>query len=1169
MKEKKLVNDSERILRLLEEGFLRADTDGKIIMANEAIAAMCGYPSPDDMIGLHMKKLYANPTERDHLIKEIKEKGKQLNCELKLLRKDGSCFWSLSNIKTFHDEKGNFLGTEGVIRDITRQKQLEEQLQATNQQMVANEEELRAANQQLVANEQQLRASNQQLVANQEELQAANQQLTAGEQQLQAANQQLQAQQKELLISKLRLNSAEDLSKIGNFTRDTATGKVTWSDGLYHLLGYDQSDEIDYNQVNQKIHHPEDLERVTEWLQDNIRSGREKLTPNQYRLIHKDGKVIHTEVAGIIERNDGHCKIFATIQNISERIEQENKLKHLNQQLRAFNQQLAANEEELRASNQQLTASEQQLRASEAELSKQLEKSEKLRKANLILLKDYTKNNRKLKNIIENSTNLFYSHTVDNDITFISPQVRDILGYEPEEVMQNCTDFITDNPINKEAVKYTEEAIRTGKRQPMYELEMQRKDGSKILVEVREAPVIENGKVVSIVGSLADITNRKQAEEKLKASEDKFRQIYEHMEIGVAFVSLDFKLQQVNASYCEMLGYKESELVGKHLKDITHKEVIQENLEKQRKLGKGEIEHYRMEKAFIHKDGHTVDGILDANLIRDIYGKPLYFIGSVVNITERKQMEENLRESEEDYRVLAENARHLIVTHDLDGKVTYANNFALDFLNINKDQIIGQSIVKFIHSREDIDEMRQRQHDFITGKKNVHHYELKVKSPSGDNHILEVYGNPIVKNDEITSVLIVAYDITERKKAEEDVKLSKTYLQNTIDGLVESVALLSEKGEILLTNRSWQEFAKANDAEEASVSIGANYFKACKHRNGRWLEEAKPFAEKLERLLKEEITSFQLEYPCHSPDTKRWFACTISMFKTENKRYIVSSHNNITEKKLAEGKLQRSKQDWEDIFHAIGHPTIIIDREHKVIAVNNAAIKASGLEENRLIDMKCSEIFHGSMNLPINCPAELLLSKGVSETIEMEMEALNGTFLVSTTPIFDEAGCIEKIIHIATDITERKKAEEELKISVKERETLLRELYHRTKNNMQVIISLLSMKMRNFENKEMKQMVIEISNKIKSMALMHQKLYQSQDLSEIKLNEYVIELTQEICMSMQHHNLLIETIFELEEIKTNIDFAIPLGLIINELITNSIKYAFPGRKVGTIGVSLK
>lgn len=106
-------------------------------------------------------------------------------------------------------------------------------------------------------------------------------------------------------------------------------------------------------------------------------------------------------------------------------------------------------------------------------------------------------------------------------MTFISPQATEVLGYELEELMSHWTNYITDNPINEKAIEYTRKAIETGKRQPTYELEMRRKDGRKLLVEAREAPVVENGKVVSIVGSLTDITDRKQAESELIKAKEK------------------------------------------------------------------------------------------------------------------------------------------------------------------------------------------------------------------------------------------------------------------------------------------------------------------------------------------------------------------------------------------------------------------------------------------------------------------------------------------------------------------------------------------------------------------------------------------------------------------------------------------------------------------------
>jgi PAS domain S-box-containing protein len=122
----------------------------------------------------------------------------------------------------------------------------------------------------------------------------------------------------------------------------------------------------------------------------------------------------------------------------------------------------------------------------------------------------------KLRGIIENSTNMFYSHTIDHVLTYLSPQVKNILGYEVEEALRRWTDLAGDHPANERGLQLTQEAIRTGKAQPTYELQLIHKDGHPVWVEVREAPSVENGKTVAMVGSLTDITARRATEEDLR-----------------------------------------------------------------------------------------------------------------------------------------------------------------------------------------------------------------------------------------------------------------------------------------------------------------------------------------------------------------------------------------------------------------------------------------------------------------------------------------------------------------------------------------------------------------------------------------------------------------------------------------------------------------------------
>ena len=131
--------------------------------------------------------------------------------------------------------------------------------------------------------------------------------------------------------------------------------------------------------------------------------------------------------------------------------------------------------------------------------------------------------------------------------------------------------------------------------------------------------------------------------------------------------------------------------------------------------------------------------------------------------------------------------------------------------------------------------------------------------------------------------------------------------------------------------------------------------------------------------------------------------------------------------KQAEDKLRRAHQEWEGIFQAIGHPTVILDPNYTVMAVNRATVRATGRSEQELQGKKCHEIFHGTDHAPAGCPLAAMLESGHLETTEMEIQAFGGVFLVSCTPVTDDRGRLQKIIHIATDITARKQTEESLR----------------------------------------------------------------------------------------------------------------------------------------------
>ena len=169
-----------------------------------------------------------------------------------------------------------------------------------------------------------------------------------------------------------------------------------------------------------------------------------------------------------------------------------------------------------------------------------------------------------------------------------------------------------------------------------------RKDGGVVWVNMHISPLRgEDGEALGDLGVLQDINDRKRTEEALHQSEELFRSLFELSPFGISLTDLNGRYQRVNPAYCNMLGYNENELLGMHYEEVSYpdEEEIAANRRLRQKLLRGEINEFEMEKRFIRKDGGVINAILRLTAARDADGAPLYMVGQIIDITERKKME--------------------------------------------------------------------------------------------------------------------------------------------------------------------------------------------------------------------------------------------------------------------------------------------------------------------------------------------------------------------------------------------------------------------------------------------------------------------------------------------------------------------------------------------------
>jgi PAS domain S-box-containing protein len=289
-----------------------------------------------------------------------------------------------------------------------------------------------------------------------------------------------------------------------------------------------------------------------------------------------------------------------------------------------------------------------------------------------------------------------------------------------------------------------------------------------------------------------------------------------------------------------------------------------------------------------------------------------------------------------------------------------------------------------------------------------------------------------------------------------------------------------------------------------------------------------------------------------------------------------SAGRDITEQKQAQLALQESQRFIQKIADTAPIILYVYDlSSHQIVYNNRNLIDVLGYtsEDRQSLAITLFTMMHSDDLAQLTERQRHWVNAKEGEILQTEYRLKHASgewrYFQCQETLFacDENNLPQQILGVAVDITDRKQTQQ-LQASLREKEVLLKEIHHRVKNNLQIVYSMLRLQSRQMQDSPFASMLLESQSRIKSIALVHEKLYRSVDLSQIDFAQYIDSLVAYLFSSYKPDSSRITLETQVDPILLSIDQAVPCGLIINELVSNALKYAFPGRREGTIQVLL-
>lgn len=422
---------------------------------------------------------------------------------------------------------------------------------------------------------------------------------------------------------------------------------------------------------------------------------------------------------------------------------------------------------------------------------------------------------------------------------------------------------------------------------------------------------------------------------------------------------------------------------------------------------------------------------------------------------------------------------------------------------------------------------------------------------------------PIIQDGRPKMLAGFTMDVTERKRSEEALRKSEERFKKLIDNAYDAIFIAdAETGTIIDANA------------QAGVLLGM----PVEQIRGMHQSQLHPsdLAEQYREVFRKHLESGRAVtenlYVCRKDGTRIPVDISASVIELEGRRVNQGVFRDITQRKRSEEALRKSEERFRQVAESAGEWIWEVDMKGLYTYSSPAVKNILGYSPEEIVGQKhFYDFFAPVMKENYTKGAFEVFAKGeqFKGFVNVNIHKNGGTVVLETSglPVYDNEGTIIGYCGADTDVTEREQAEEQVKASLKEKEVLLREIHHRVKNNLQVISSLLNLQSGYITDQRSLELFKECQTRVRSMSLIHERLYQAASLSRLSFSGYARALTEDLFHSYGVDRERVTYSMNIIDQPMNIDTAVPCGLIVNELVSNSLKYAFPGyHQIGRQGL---